>query len=630
MEGAPDISTAAATPEPKLIDFNLLLKKPWQRAAFSRIGGALERFLGIDTLNKAYDRTIHRSEGRNFFEKALREINVQYLISEEDRARIPTSGPLVVVANHPLGALEGIVLGALLLSVRQDVKLLVNYLLNHMQAMRPWNIAVDPFGGLDATRSNIGPIKECLKWLKGGGVIATFPSGTVSHYHISKGTVTDPVWNANIAALARHSKATVLPVYFPGRNGLLFQIAGFLHPRLRTILLPREFSKRLGTDLHVRVGRPIPPSKLKEFVDDKEAIDYLRLKTYILKDREDGNSNKPPLRLPEPPKGAVPTHHEPLIPPVSKELLAAEIAALSPHMLVATHNEYKVYVATAEEIPHCLREIGRLREQTFREVGEGTGKPLDLDDFDDYYLHLFMWNNQAKDIVGAYRLGCTDTILQKYGKKGLYTSTLFRYRFGLLERLNPAIELGRSFIQSAYQKKHVGLSLLWRGIAEFIVRNPRYKLLFGPVSISNEYLPLSKNLMVQFLKRNSMHRKYRWFVRAKRPPRALSLSGLDRKALKDVVKDIEDVSALISEIETDHKGVPVLLRQYLKLNATMLSFNVDEDFANCIDGLVLVDLLSTDPKTLKRFMGEGIEQFYAFHRQTDKATDIDTESTLSA
>lgn len=630
MESAPDISTAATPPEPKLIDFRQLLKRPWQKAIYGGIGGAVESFLGIDTLNRTYARTINRAEGRNFFEKALREINVQYLISEEDRARIPTSGPLVVVANHPLGALEGVVLGALLLSVRSDVKLLVNYLLNHMQAMRPWNIAVDPFGGLDAARSNIGPIKECLRWLKQGGVIATFPSGTVSHFHVSKGAITDPDWNANIAALARHSKATVLPVYFPGRNGLLFQIAGLLHPRMRTMLLPRELCKRYGTNLPVRIGRPIPPSKLKEFADDREAIDYLRLKTYILRNREGEKNDKPLLKLPIFPKKSEPAQQEPLIPPVPKDLLAAEIAALPPRALVATHNEYSVFVASAEEIPHCLREIGRLREQTFREVGEGTGKPLDLDDFDDYYLHLFMWNSQVKDIVGAYRLGCTDTILQKHGKKGLYTSTLFHFRFGLLERFNPAIELGRSFIQSAYQKKHVGLSLLWRGIGEFIVRNPRYKLLFGPVSISNEYLPLSKNLMVQFLRRNSMHRKYRWFVGAKRPPRTFGTSGLDRRALKDVVKDIEDVSALISEIETDQKGVPVLLRQYLKLNATMLSFNVDADFADCIDGLVLVDLLSTDPKTLKRFMGEGINQFYAYHRPNDKAPEDDIKIILSA
>lgn len=623
-------TSVAHQSEPKLLDIQRLLQRPWQRALYKTIGKRVESFLAIDSINRIYARTISMAEGRNFFEKALRGLNVQYLISEEDRARVPTTGPLIVVSNHPLGALDGLVVGALLLSVRSDVKLLVNYLLNHMQAMRPWNIAVDPFGGLDATRSNIGPIKECLRWLKQGGAIATFPSGTVSHFHIGKGMITDPEWNANIAALARHSKATVLPIYLHGKNSLFFQIAGLIHPRIRTLLLPRELHKRIGTNLSVRIGRPIAPSKIKEFAEDKEAVDYLRLKTYILKDRHTEETSQSLLRLPVFPKREKATPKEPLMQAVSKDTLKSEISALPARALMATHNEYSVYVASAEEIPQLLFEIGRLREQTFREVGEGTGKAFDLDSFDKDYLHLFMWNSQACDIVGAYRLGCTDVILKKHGKKGLYTSTLFHYRFGFLERLTPAIELGRSFIQSAYQRKHVGLSLMWRGIGEFIVRNPRYRLLFGPVSISNEYLPLSKNLMVQFLRRNSMNRKYRWYVGAKRPPRALGTSGLDRKALKELVKDIEDVSALISEIETDQKGVPVLLRQYLKLNATMLSFNVDADFANCIDGLVLVDLLSTDPKTLKRFMGEGINQFYAYHKPSTETPSERIDTLLSA
>jgi putative hemolysin len=267
-----------------------------------------------------------------------------------------------------------------------------------------------------------------------------------------------------------------------------------------------------------------------------------------------------------------------------------------------------------------MREIGRLRERTFRAVGEGTGKPLDIDEYDAYYMHLFIWNGRTREIVGGYRLGRIDRIISMYGTKGIYTASLFHFKNQLLERLSPALEMGRSYIREEYQRKPNALPLLWRGIGEYVARHPQYRVLFGPVSISSDYKPLSRELMVQYLRNNSVDEDLKGYVRARRPPHACNMEKIDKNSLRTTIKDIEDISELVSDIETDRKGVPVLLRHYLKLNATILSFNVDKDFSNVIDGLIVVDLMRTEPKILRRFMGdEACVQFTERHNRTEAA-----------
>ncbi|MCD8482550.1 MAG: lysophospholipid acyltransferase family protein [Verrucomicrobia bacterium] len=374
-----------------------------------------------------------------------------------------------------------------------------------------------------------------------------------------------------------------------------------------------------GKSVKLRIGNAISPTKLEKFAGNREVIDFLRLKTYILQNRE--VAEKVSFRFSRPRRKAEPLT---IAEPIDKDLLAREISQLRTEHLHAQHNEFSVYIASAKEIPLLLKEIGRLREKTFRAVGEGTNLARDLDKFDEHYLHLFMWNHEQREIAGAYRLGLTDDILNAQGASGLYTTTLFKYRPGVLERLNPAVELGRSFIVAEYQRKPLSLGLIWKGIGQFIVRNPRYRILFGPVSISKEYQALSKNMIVMYLKENTLDPELAHQVKARKPPRSKHLGGLDRHSFNTTVRDIEDVSALISEIEREERGVPVLLRQYLKLNATMLSFNVDPEFNDCIDGLVLVDLAKTNEKTLRRYMGdEGAERFYAYHeiRNSNRAAN---------
>ncbi|MFT5857350.1 MAG: hypothetical protein ACI8XO_004611 [Verrucomicrobiales bacterium] len=277
--------------------------------------------------------------------------------------------------------------------------------------------------------------------------------------------------------------------------------------------------------------------------------------------------------------------------------------------------DFSVYVTSAQQIPALLPEIGRLRERTFRQVGEGSGSDTGLDRFDDYYLHAFAWDHAASAVVGAYRLGQTDKILATHGAKGLYTSTLFKFEPDFLRRLDPALELGRSFICSRYQKKHSSLAIIWKGILRWVARdNPHYKTFFGPVSISQEYNALSKNLIVQYLRRKLSNPEVSAFVKPRNPFKPKRILGLEKSAISANLRNTEEVSALVSEIEEDGKGVPMLIKHYLKMNATLLSFNVDPDFSNVLDGLLISDMTTTDPKLLKLYMGQELrDKFLAFH-----------------
>jgi putative hemolysin len=608
-----------------LLDFRELSEHPMLRALLGGGQRMAEPLLKTAAVNAAYRRFLESRRScpeMNFFDCGLLTLGVRYRLQESDLSRVPASGPLLLLANHPYGGVDGLILGSLLQKARGDGKLLVNALLDRIDHMGGSCFYVNPFGGAEAARQNIRGLRDGMKWLKGGGALATFPAGEVSHIRLRSRQVTDPQWVENIAQLIRRTGATVVPVYFSGHNSRLFQWLGMMHPRLRTALLPREMLRMAGQEIEVRIGNPIAARRMQHFSSDREMMDFIRLRTYILQNRAISEKTTFIKDARKAYGGvAVMVAQDP-------GMLEEEIADLPPQACLLHQGDYSVYIAKASEIPRVVLELGRLRELTFRAVGEGTGRDRDLDRFDSTYRHLFVWHAQQRCIVGAYRLGLTDEILPAAGKSGLYSATLFRYAPGVLSSLNPAIELGRSFVVEAYQRKPQSLSLLWKGIGRFIVQHPRYKTLFGPVSISKEYESLSKNLMVTYLREHTLDPRLARWVRAKKPPRSRFFGSLDRGSFRRSVRNIEDVSALIAEIETEEKGVPVLLRQYLKLNATMLSFNVDPDFNDCIDGLVLVDLRRTAPKVLAQYMGaEGAQSFVAYHQTSAAARRVPAETS---
>ncbi len=561
-------------------------------------------------MDDIYNQVCAPGEESYFTEKALDHLNVKFDIAAEDLARIPRVGPVIVVANHPFGALEGMLLAALLKTVRPDFKILANFLLARIPEMRPLIISVDPFGGKDAPGRNIAPMKEAVRLVQKGGLLAMFPAGEVSHLNFKNREITDPQWTRTVARIIRMTQAPILPLYFDGNNSLLFQVAGLIHKRLRTALLPRELLNKRNRRIPTRVGNLISFERMNRIGDDHDLVEYIRMRTYLLSGRADSIGS-----LPSATDGGAGSSQgqKPIPPPDHNKLLAEEVSHIPEENIMAHQGDYLVFRARMEEIPLIIREIGRLRELTFRQVGEGTGKALDLDRFDTHYLHLFAWNKEKKQIVGAYRLGTTDTIMDRFGVKGLYTSTLFKFREPLLTQISPAIELGRSFIRPEYQKEFAPLNLLWKGVGRFIVENPRYKMLFGPVSINNRYHSISRRLLVGFLTLNNFNTDLARLVKPKTPPKVRQQKRWDESAVSRLVSEVNEIDDLISEIQADRMGIPILLKHYLKLGGRLLGFNIDPDFSDVLDGLILVDLRLTPRRILEKYMGrEGLARFLEY------------------
>ena len=568
----------------------------------------LEKVTGMRKLGDLYDELDPSENEREFTGRALKKLNIGYHLHGEPRTTLPASGPAIVVANHPFGGIEGIIMAHLLKGCRNDVKILANGFLKRIPELGDLFIGVDPYAGIDSVNRNRSPMREAVQWLREGGMLAVFPAGDVSRFQPGKLRISDDKWDASIPRLARMTSATVTPMYFAGSNSTLFHSLGMLHPRLRTLLLPRELLNKRNRCFPVTIGKSVSHSRLQAYPDDNDAARYLRMHTMMLDKQPRIKQQSLPVDQAEEIR---------TIEAVDPAVMCAEIVNLGASQLLVDTDAAQVFCATAGEIPNILREIGRLREVTFRAVGEGTGQSLDLDAYDDYYRHLFIWNPQEQEIIGAYRLGLSDEILPSRGKQGFYTSSLFRYSGQFLRSISPAIELGRSFIREEYQRSFSPLMLLWKGIGQFVVRHPQYARLFGPVSISNDYHSLSQQLLVDFLKSNSFDWQLGKLVRPRNAWKPKNkLRPIWKKTELEGIRSVEGISELVSVIEQDNKGMPILLKQYLKLGGRMLGFNVDNNFNDCLDGLVLVDLYETDPKVLNRYMGkDGVSSFLASARE---------------
>ncbi|MFZ5427945.1 MAG: lysophospholipid acyltransferase family protein [Thermodesulfobacteriota bacterium] len=578
---------------------------PLARTVLRAVGRPLGKALALDAISSRYQAMPAAGGLGEFLEGFIHAFGFDCSVPAGELERIPAEGPVMVVANHPFGGMEGLLLARMLRAVRPDVKIMANYLLGHIQELRDLFILVDPFGAAKSLARNISPLRESVAWLRGGGCLGVFPAGEVAHYNIRERRVAEPEWSPSVARIVKACGASVVPVRFRGANGPLFHLAGMIHPRFRTMLLGREFVNKSRKSVEVRIGRPIPASRLMDMTDE-QAAGYLRLHTEVL-----GGAAAKPRRLPSLPVKRL-ERREALAAPRDSGLMASEIARLPGESLLLASGEFEVREARAGSIPQVLREIGRLRELSFRKVGEGTGKSMDLDRFDSHYSHVFIWNRARNEVVGAYRLGRTDEILASRGPDGLYVTTLFKLGPGFLRELGPSLEMGRSFVRPEYQKSYNALLLLWRGIGTVVAREPRYRRLFGPVSITNEYHAVSRQLIAGYFETSRDKPSLARLVKPRSPLKGASWIS---RAAGTLVSDVERLSELVSAVEADQKGIPVLLRQYLKLGGKLLAFNVDKSFSDALDGLIVVDLLETDRRQLERYLGkEGLAGFLSHHQ----------------
>jgi len=563
-----------------------------------RLGESLTEWAtGLNKLDKFYAQRPAGCDTQAFLRFTLDVLGIDYQVCKGSLTHIPQSGATVIVANHPLGCVEGVILAELLLQIRSDVQILANQYLKTVPELDELFIGVDVFEGQNAHKANLKALRQAHQHLSSGGLLLLFPAGEVSQLVDRKAQrLEDKEWSRSVSSLIRKSRATTIPVFIDGQNSQRFYLAGKVHPLLRTLMLGRELLNKSKQKIHISIGSAIRYKEVNGLTDT-QIVNYLRLNTYLLQ-----NSS-----LTDPQQPSLSSSALPIADPLPINDLEADLHALPKDHLMLSSAEFDVYCTTAEHIPSLMHEIGRLREHNFRQVGEGTGLAIDLDEFDRDYLHLFIWDRDNRCLVGAYRLGLVDQLIAKHGIKGLYSRTLFNFDQPFVASMGKAIEMGRSVIDEKYQKSMAPLLLLWKGIAAYVDKNPQYTHLFGPVSISNDYSDQTRQLLAQTMTLHHYDAEKAGFVTPSNPlpnpPQSCNASMLTALA------DLQLLSRVIARID-EGKGVPVLLRQYLGLNGKLVSFNVDPAFNNALDGLIMVDLRNVPLKTLARYMGPHQAQNY--------------------
>ncbi|HTI60681.1 lysophospholipid acyltransferase family protein [Mucilaginibacter sp.] len=547
------------------------------------LAALLMEVMKINQVNKLFAQA-QPAEGPEFVDAILKGCGVEIEFDERELKNIPATGSFIAIANHPYGGIEGMVLLKVLCMARPDSKIMANFLLKKIPNLSDYFVAVNPFENIEHS-SSISGLKNTLELLAGGTPIGIFPAGEVSTFKVDKQQVTDRMWHPVVGKIIAKAKVPVVPIYFHGNNGLLFNLLSMIHPSLRTAKLPSELFNKHGHTIKLRIGKPINIEEIADKYNSNDLLNFLRAKTYALGTGLDGEKKIfNPRNL-----FKIKKQPEDIVAEISTEILEKEVAPLRENYRVWVEKNYEVFITPTSSIPNVIREIGRLREVTFREIGEGTNKSVDLDEYDIYYHHLFIWDTEAKKIVGAYRIGLGDEIFYSLGKKGFYVTELFKIKEQFTPVLRKSLELGRSFIRKEYQQKPLPLFLLWKGILKYLIDNPRYRYLIGPVSISNTFSKFSKSLIVDYINRNHFDHEMAQFVRPRKKFK-VDFASIDTDVLMAGEDSFKGLDNMISDIETQSMKVPVLLRQYIALNAKIICFNIDPKFADCLDGFLVLDL----------------------------------------
>ena len=562
-------------------------------------GWSLMKILKISTINKVYDRNKHLGD-LEFLNALLDEFNIKFEIPEEDLKRLPKDGAYVTISNHPLGGIDGILLLKLMLEQRPDFKIIANFLLHRIEPLKPYVMPVNPFENKKDVKSSIAGFKSAISHLKDGHPLGIFPAGEVSTYKNDK-LIIDKPWEEAAMKLVKKAEVPIVPIYFHAKNSRLFYQLSRLSDTLRTAKLPSELLTQKNRVIKVRIGNPIKVTAQKEHESLADFTEFLRKKTYML-----ANSfEKKSILKDIPQKLKTPKEPKKIVTEMSSDLIENEILRLRENdRRLLTSKNYEVYLAPAQEMPSILREIGRLREITFRAIGEGTNEAIDLDKFDRYYYHMFLWDNEANALAGAYRMGLGSKIYKEHGINGFYLQDLFRFEPELHKMMSESIEMGRAFIIKEYQQKPMPLFLLWKGIVHTTLRFPEHKYLIGGVSISNQFSNFSKSLMIEFMKSHYYDPYIAQYIRPKKEWK-VNLKDADKEFVFDESKaDLNKFDKLIEEVEPGSLRLPVLIKKYIKQNAKVIAFNVDPLFNNAIDGLMYIRIADLPESTVKPVMEE--------------------------
>lgn len=521
---------------------------------------------GLRKLNKIYSH-IAEYQGVAFSNHLLEYLGITIDFNTEAFENIPLSGAVVFTCNHPFGGLDSMVALSLLGKIRPDLKILTSVLIAKIPNTASFFIPVDTtywFGKY--LRNSFKGLRQAEEHLYRGGALVMFPAKEVSSY--------DKEWKSALMKMIKRCNSAVFPFYFHGSNSKYFQLLDKFSNKLGSLRLPGELNNKKGQEIKVRLGSIIKPVEIKE-QDYRELAEYLRNRTYALE-----------AGITEPYENVCSV---PLAEPVAVELLNKELSLCQKDKLFDVEH-LSCYLLDYKDIPNLMKEIGIRREEAFRAVGEGTNTACDTDSYDTYYKHLVLWDNKSNDLVGAYRIALGDEILEQKGRHGFYSDTLFRYSEGFEDTLRESVELGRSFVTLSHQKDTLALILLLKGLFYAMIKYPKYRYLLGPVSISSWYPPLYRTLMIKYLRHSYGNRQMAGFVSPKCPfvPEA---GRVDIQALVEGKMDnLEVFDRAIYRMSGGLYKFPPLLKKYIKLGARLIDYNVDPDFNNCVDGLIILNL----------------------------------------
>lgn len=555
-----------------------LAERPW---LFKSLSFILRHLLHESECKEFGERYPHL-QGIDFVEQVLEYFNVSYSVRDTEIENIPTEGPVVIIANHPIGSLDGLALIKLVSEIRPDVKAIANEMLMSLKPLRSMLLPVNVMTG----SSRKEDIERINQHINSGKALIVFPAGEVSR--LRPHGVRDTKWHTGFVRMAMSAKAPILPIFIDAKNSPLFYSASMLYKPLATMLLVKEMFKHRRSDLPMRIGRLIP---YESYGDMKISI---KAKTRLFK--------RHLYRIGSNKSGIFNTQNAIAAPEDRKEL--AKAIKASCELLGYTADGKEIHLYRYQGSSPILREIGRLREIAFRAVGEGCNKRRDTDQFDTEYLHLILWDKEDLEIVGAYRLGDAKRLIEAHGKDGLYSATLFNYDQAMTPYFERGLELGRSFVQPKYWGKR-SLDYLWYGIGAFLTRYPQYQYLFGPVSLSNSFPEAAKELLVAFYQIYFGNKEN---IAVSKCPYNLPKELQNAFSGEDYKEDFTNLKHLLANMGV---AIPTLYKQYTELcepgGVQFLSFGVDPDFSDCIDGLILVDLHKLKDKKRQRYMPDTIQ-----------------------
>ncbi|MFO7933800.1 MAG: lysophospholipid acyltransferase family protein [Bacteroidales bacterium] len=580
----------------KLIEPEEIIKA----ARLNRFGGisaakVLMTVLRINRINRLYEEVSHH-HGIDFIDALIEKLQLDYEVRDEELKRIPAQGPFITVSNHPFGGIDGMLLVKLLSDTRPDIKILSNFILSKIGPVSEYMLPVNPFERRKNAASSITGIKMALEHLAGGNALGIFPAGEVSSYNEDNYGISDREWQYSALKMIKNARVPVVPVYFQGSNSRLFHLLGLIHPSLRTVKLPSEIFNKKHKKIRIRIGNPISVKEQDAFNDISTYGRYLRARTYALGSALEVKKFFRP-RINRTSKA------EPVADPVPGEKISQEIEKIREEYTLFTSEHFEVFCTPSFEIPYIMYELGRLREITFRAVGEGTNRSMDIDEYDLYYNQLFVWDRKEQKIVGAYRVGKGKEILRRYGVKGFYLQSLFRMNRRFIPTLRQSLELGRSFIIQEYQRKPLPLFLLWKGILYFLLKHSEYRYLIGPVSISNSFSQFSRGLIMQYIRENHFDARLARYVR---PRTRYNVPGfnIDEEIILESADDLNKFDRFIRDVQPNDYSMPILLKRYLKLNGKIIGFNLDPKFNNALDGLLVLDLYDVPMETISSLSRE--------------------------